>query len=398
MDFKRLLKHADRFFGVLITHVLISQLNYFVLVEYFSSSMIDPTVADEMTGSLPFILLSALVGLMSLYSVTRLTAIYDRMHMPETIERERNCANTKERFLCLIEQKHFWIEMALYAAIYLILPLEWLHKSFAMLLIRSEGFAAKLIALAILLPIFFIITVLARLSAMKYLRRHPDEIDPNNPKNARQQSSALAIRMALAYLLGVPALALFISLAISFAPIILELLPAIVTVAALVILLPPTVRITRALRKRKAFVQQLGAICASKGLGVPAIAHPYRSLFSAIDGESFSLTVDGVRYSCKLVSAMKRNDPLFLYENGACKFVHTVRFARMTLFTHIKTDRFGYEAEGMKLLIINPIPKKVYFGKNGRSDLIDNGDRVGEYKIYSASAFLGALERDCLDR
>ncbi len=123
MDFKRLLKHADRFFGVLITHVLISQLNYFVLVEYFSSSMIDPTVTDEMTGSLPFILLSALVGLMSLYSVTRLTAIYDRMHMPETIERERNCSNTKERFLCLIEQKHFWIEMALYAAIYLILPL-----------------------------------------------------------------------------------------------------------------------------------------------------------------------------------------------------------------------------------------------------------------------------------
>ncbi len=267
-----------------------------------------------------------------------------------------------------------------------------------MMLIRSEGFAAKLIALAILLPMFFIITVLARLSAMKYLRRHPDEIDPNTPNNARQQSSALAIRMALDYLLGVPALALLISLAISFAPIILELLPAIVTVAALVILLPPTVRITRALRKRKAFVQQLGAICTAKGLGVPAIAHPYRSLFSAIDGESFSLTVDGVRYSCKLVSAMKRNDPLFLYENGACKFVHTVRFARMTLFTHIKTDRFGYEAEGMKLLIINPIPKKVYFGKNGRSDLIDNGDRVGEYKIYSASAFLGALERDCLDR
>lgn len=397
MNIKRMFKHVDRFLGVFITHVIISQLNYFILIEFLFPSIVDPTAADEMGGSLGLVLLSALVSLLSLYSITRLTAIYDRLYLPETLERERKCTNLKERFLCLMKQELFWGEMACSAAIYLILPLKWLQYSFAILLTRSDRFTAKLIALAILLPIFFIITVMARLSAMKHLRNH-SEIDPNKPKTVKEESNRLAIRMALAYSLGTPALVTLLALTFSFLPIIRELLPAIVTVAALVLLLPPIVRIIRALYKRKAFVKEMTAICTAKGYALPEITLPYRSLLASYDGENFSVTVNGIRYACKLFPALKRNDPLFLYENGNCRFVHTIRFARMNLFTKITRDRFAYEAEGKKILIINPIPKKVYFGKNGRSDLIDNGDFVGEYKIYSASAFLGALERECLDK
>lgn len=400
MKFKRLLEHADRFFGVLIAHVIISQLNYYIMVEYLSASLIDPTVADEMAGTLPLVLLSALVSLLSLYSITRITAIYDRLYLPETLERERKCANLKERILCLMKEKLFWGEMVCYAAIYLILPLEWLQYAFAKLLMRSEGFAAKLIALAILLPVFLFITIFARLSAMKYLRRHPGEIDPNNPKKAKQESTALSIRMALAYLLGPSALMMLIVLAISFAPIIRELLPAIVTVVVALFILPPTVRMIRALRKRRAFVKELNAICTEKGYDLPAVALPYRSLLTPFDGECFSVTVGGVRYSCKLIAALRRNDPLALFAHGECQFIHNVRMFRMNIRTRIKAYRFGYDAEegAKKILIINPIPKRVYVSQSGRSVPIDNGDMVGEYKIYSASAFLNALERDCLDR
>ena len=30
--------------------------------------------------------------------------------------------------------------------------------------------------------------------------------------------------------------------------------------------------------------------------------------------------------------------------------------------------------------------------------VLDVGDKVGEYKIYTATGFLNALERDCLDK
>ncbi len=52
----------------------------------------------------------------------------------------------------------------------------------------------------------------------------------------------------------------------------------------------------------------------------------------------------------------------------------------------------------MMILIINPIPKTVNVSENGKTALIDNGDRVGEYKIYSATALVNAIDRNCLDR
>jgi hypothetical protein len=112
--------------------------------------------------------------------------------------------------------------------------------------------------------------------------------------------------------------------------------------------------------------------------------------------------------------------------NGTAAFLVKIRFLRLVLFSYTKSFDFSYEADCKKVLIINPIPQRVLLPRAEFSDLLDersmltgrtarraivtevsnkstdsheldNGDIVGGYEIYSARAFLNALERDCID-
>lgn len=70
------------------------------------------------------------------------------------------------------------------------------------------------------------------------------------------------------------------------------------------------------------------------------------------------------------------------------------------MFTYHRFFRFGFSGEDCdgKLLIVLPAPKEIYRRKNGRISSCDNGDRVGDYRIYTGSAFLNAFDRECIDR
>ena len=55
------------------------------------------------------------------------------------------------------------------------------------------------------------------------------------------------------------------------------------------------------------------------------------------------------------------------------------------------------EVNGKKILIVVPIPRKFFVSTNQSSPRqADTGEKIGEYTIYNATGFLGALERDCL--
>ena len=77
---------------------------------------------------------------------------------------------------------------------------------------------------------------------------------------------------------------------------------------------------------------------------------------------------------------------------------NVIKVKKTELFRVRSWFEYDFSANAKKLLIINPIPKTVSASENGRISLIDNGDRVGEYKIYSATALVNAIDRNCLDR
>ena len=82
-----------------------------------------------------------------------------------------------------------------------------------------------------------------------------------------------------------------------------------------------------------------------------------------------------------------------------CTFMHPVRLRGQTLFSFVTNRNFAYEADGLqKVLIINPAPQTLWASRGGRQEEIDNGQFVGEYKVYAGTAFLRALRIDALDK
>ena len=83
-----------------------------------------------------------------------------------------------------------------------------------------------------------------------------------------------------------------------------------------------------------------------------------------------------------------------LTDRGEGSVIYDYRLGQVHLFRRITTFRYDFEGRGKKVLIILPTPKRVIHAEGGRS--LEIGDKVGEYTVYTATAFLNALERDCL--
>ena len=167
---------------------------------------------------------------------------------------------------------------------------------------------------------------------------------------------------------------------------------------AIVVLMLFVLRYIRALHIRKKFLKRLYMVCNGKGCEVSHKKHLFSSLFSIFHGENFRIIIGSECFSCKFITAVKYSTPLVLNKEGIGRFIRTFKFFKFKVFQYDKTFRFGYESECKKILIINPTPEKIYGIREKQLRALDNGDSVGDYSIYTATAFLNALDRDCLGR
>ena len=93
-----------------------------------------------------------------------------------------------------------------------------------------------------------------------------------------------------------------------------------------------------------------------------------------------------------------RHTPLFFSQNGIMQCLHSFRFRRVEYFRYTTQFDFSFEADGSKMLIVNPEPKELYAGSTSFYREIDTGESIGAYKVFTATGFLGALSRNVLDR
>ena len=154
----------------------------------------------------------------------------------------------------------------------------------------------------------------------------------------------------------------------------------------------------RAWRKRRVFFKKLRQICGEKQYTLSPVKHPYLSAIRFAEGESFSIQTPKGRYSCKLIGGVRRLVPMVLQANGEGCFVHALKMRGCEILRHESVFTFGYSSEDKKILIVSPVPKKVIQRDRGRTHTMDNGDYVGDFRMYTATAFLNALEREVLDR
>ena len=266
----------------------------------------------------------------------------------------------------------------------------------------SEKGSTQTMVVIVHLALLYLISLMSELTAMEYWRnnRMTNQSTVRKKDKSDDSFSSGLYRTFFIYLGGMLALCNGLPILISVFPLFKELLvnPFTLFVIVCVILIPLIYRPIRAIIKRRDFLRKLDTVCRQQGIALSDIDLPYRSIFSTTETESFTVTVNGKRYACKLIGAIKRGSPMGIFQNGEGAIATHIRFARITLFSRVTQFEFGFASEDQKILIINPVPKKLYRTENGKTTELDNGDVVDGYKVYTASGFIGALERGSIDR
>ena len=157
----------------------------------------------------------------------------------------------------------------------------------------------------------------------------------------------------------------------------------------------------RALKKRKDFIVRLQKYCKAQGMTLSDIRKPYRSVFKQQKGTDFTLRIggqtNGQTFACKFVSGVFPASPIIFADTGEGIRQDTLRLFRVDLL-HFNT-RLDFRMEDSrpddrKIIIVLPVPQRIYASVNAAPPRpADTGEVIGEYTLYTASGFLGALER-----
>lgn len=153
------------------------------------------------------------------------------------------------------------------------------------------------------------------------------------------------------------------------------------------------------INKRKKFISKLKKLAVASNFELSAIEKPYLSIFKKTSDASFTITAYQKSYQCKLISGKRKNISIIFSDQGFLLFRRVIRIGKTELFSIYSKYNYSFESNMKKCLIITCIPTNCYFkDSSGQMRKIDTGEKIGEYTVFSSSGFLGALERDCLDR
>ncbi len=156
------------------------------------------------------------------------------------------------------------------------------------------------------------------------------------------------------------------------------------------------IRILLSVGARRRLFKQLYAAAAENGFEVQMNGDKYRSLFRDTDGESFSVSMKDGTVHCKLLPT-KRKYTLMMRTDGSYGRVYNISLPRVgVLCSWERMHKYGFEADGRKVLIISPCVSRVSGHYVNRIAELDNGDKVGEYTVYTAKGFVNALSRGCI--
>lgn len=300
------------------------------------------------------------------------------------------------RLSFIFHSVEFYAAYGLAALVYLLLPLEWTFTELKVSFTNGGAPVMNEWALKLMLVCaLFVLFTLGFLGACGVWMR--DHIE--HPHKKRSKSDIT--RMELIGLVPLAAIGMMAAEFIQILTLVFRLIKLFFTPRTLIVIAVAVAafivfRYARAFYKRMKFYRTIASSCKSRGFDITPISKPILSVFTMTDGESFRVTANGKTYSCKLISAPTRRDPLAIYDNGTCAFIHAVRFLRVTWMHYVRCYTYAYDtdADAEKILVVNPVPAELLTGRDGRNVPIDNGFEVGGYRVYAGTAFVNALERD----
>ena len=330
------------------------------------------------------------------YSFIRLKGIYCKPLFDSFLEK----APKKTLFAnlaFLFSQWSFWVETAVLASVFIILPIGLIHPQLAEIYFDKFEVVNQAQILSAFLPILLFINLLAHISVIQLWQ---SEAKWQKYESKKTKSSSFIYTLAIyafAPILMAVFLPILVYIPLVFQAVGLFMTPAttvlLVLLIAFLVLFPPL----RACSIRKKTIKQIKASCLQNGYDISDIKEPYLSILKPCEGESFSITKGGKTYSCKLIAAPKKSLPMAIHPDGQMHFFHEVKIRGVKILSYKTVKHFSYDSKDSKILIVNPVPKKLMAYK-GTIVEIDNGELVGDYKIYNATAFVRAIDNDILNR
>lgn len=384
-------KSVWRFAKFFFFHWLISQ------IVLMFSNMDDPyvTATEPYINATLFAWISIGMLVLSFSSMIRIALQYEPT-LRDAYLNEKPVSITG-KLQVLLSDKLFWVRILLYCALYTVLPL----GAFPAMQITGESlfglqYAKLLMGLCTGLLLLGI-TVVSFLSSCKAW----DHIDPKEvPHKAYNKRFRI---ICAAYLIGGIALSYLapqiIPLFVNFHKLFDDPSAGKVLVWITVLVLGAiAIRYIGILRRRRRFLHKLEVISREGKHKLTKVHKPYASLFFNYSGESFSVHCNGEDFSCKMLSGKKSKNPLVFTEEGTMEFVKTVQVLGYELYQYKKIFDFAYQSDARKVLIINSVPQKMQLLWENKHIKLEDGDRLGDYILYTEQSFLNALERECLYR
>ena len=234
--------------------------------------------------------------------------------------------------------------------------------------------------------------------------------DSRAPREARPRPILQMLKTILVLLLWAPIFGIGASILAIFVPGIDEarksgspiwlFLWFVVIVFAIMLLrwVPGSVR---AIAKRRKFLRSLRRMVEeNRHIEISEIRYPYRSIWKRFEGPSFTLYAHGKKYPCRLLSGRGATVSMIFSENGGeGKHRYTFYLRKVELFSLDSAFSYDFDGEGYKCLIVTGVPKKCFVGSSGGHIApTDTGARFGEYKFFTPTGFLNAVERNCVER
>jgi hypothetical protein len=336
------------------------------------------------------------VAVLYYYSFIRLKAIYCKP-LFESFLQKKPPKTFFSNLAFLFTHWSFWVASAALVLPFLALPIALTHPQLAELCFDIFQKIEKLKILAVFLPVLLLINLLAHLSCVALW-----QAEAKWRKYENKNTKAARFIYTMAIYTFAPLLIVALLPMLAYIPLIFKALWIFMTPATFVLLILLVLTLTfftplRAYSIRKKAVKQIKESCAQMGYTLSDIREPYRSIFKPCEGESFSITKGDKTYSCKFIAAPKRALPMAIHPNGEMHFFHALVIRKVKLLSYKTVKHFGYDSPNPKILIVNPVPKKL-MAYQGTIVEIDNGHLVGDYKVYNITAFIRAIENDILDR
>ena len=297
----------------------------------------------------------------------------------------------------LFSQWSFWIESAVLVLVFILFPIEKIHPQIVEIYFDKFEVVNKVQILSVFLPVLLTINFLAYISVLKLWQT---EAKWKKYESKKTMSSSFIYTLsiyAFAPILIVVLLPAFSYVSLAIQAIGLFMTPLTTVILIVLLVFGLTFAPLRAYSIRKKTVRLVNEACDQSGYRISEIKEPYRSVFKPCDGENFTIAKNGKTYSCKFIAAPKKRLPIVIYPEGQIHFLHELKIRGVRIMGYKTVKHFAYDSESSKILILNPVPKKL-MAFRGRIVEIDIGDLVGDYKIYNTTAFVRAIENDTLER